>query len=223
MELVSSQEVDFFRLSLASFFAFFNTFLASLAIFSTRFLSRRSSLLSSVSPFVLNFLDLRFDVEERHFFVGGAREGAEMRKPVGEVESADVSCSRSLRLVEEVADVSLTSVSRVREMKKGSSVVSLGQHSQRHQALRRNGDRRRDVPFSRTPLSFPFLLATTSCSTGATGRITFPFMNWAYSPLLAASRLAADMAVMFKADPLPKDPVVIGSVGVETPDDCWEA
>lgn len=48
-------------------------------------------------------------------------------------------------------------------------------------------------------------------------------MNWAYSPLLAASRLAADMAVMFKADPLPKDPVVIGSAGVETPDDCWEA
>lgn len=219
MELASSQEVDFFRLSLAFFLALFNTFLASLAIFSTRFLSRRSSLLSTVSPFVLNFLDLGLDV----IFVGGAREGVEMRKPDGEeVESAEVGCSRALRLVEEAADDSLTSVSRAREQQ-GSSVVPLGQHAQPQQALKGKGEGRWDVPFSRTSLSFPFLLATISCSTGATGRITFPFMNWAYSPLLATSRLAADMAVMFKADPLAKDPIVVGSVGVETPDDCCEA
>lgn len=130
MGLVSSQEVDFFRLSLASFLALFNTFLASLAIFSTRFLSRRSSLLSSVSPFDLNFLDLGVDAEERLFFVGGAREGAEMRKPDGEgVESADVGCSRSLRLVEEVADVSLTSVSRARKKKRVFSHVSWATHN----------------------------------------------------------------------------------------------
>lgn len=75
---------------------------------------------------------------------------------------------------------------------------------------------RSNVRSPTTSLPFPFpLLPPTSCSTGKEDGITLPFKNWAYNPLLAASRLAALMAVRLRADPAPNDVAVGGVEEVE--------
>lgn len=92
--------------------AAFNTFLASLAIFSTLFLSLRKVLLSfpSLVSF-LSFLSLvPSDEEERRFLLGRVgREGAESRKPTG-VDEVDVEDASRLRFLAEFEGVSLGSV-----------------------------------------------------------------------------------------------------------------
>lgn len=202
----STPSTFFFLAILAAFLAAFNTPLASLAIFSTLLRSLRASFpsLPSVSFWgFLRFLDSTAvskgeEEEDRRFLLGGnrGREGAESRKPTG-VEEVDVEGASQLCFVDELGGVILSSSKRGKQ--RGSVRPCESWVQEREQNVRSP---------STTSRPFPFLPAPTSSSTGKEEGMIRPFINWAYNPLLAASRLAALMAVRLRADPAPKERVL---------------